>query len=295
MNRTSKREGLLYDVGMHKGEDTDFYLKKGFSVIGFEANPDLAAACRNRFAHELENGRLTIVEGAIVELPAGETATPTVKFYRHRNASDWGTVAPDWGRQNRTLGDDVVDVASVNFASCLETYGIPHYLKIDIEGMDIACLRALQTFEQRPDYVSIESERVTFGKLVDEWNLLTQLGYTGFKAVQQSGVSYQAEPKPSHEGMYVGGHQAQEGCSGLFGEDLPGTWKNYDQVLRQYRIIFKLYEWFGASGSLNGSLVVRGLRRVLSERLQRQIPGWYDTHARHSSVATKAHGKSGLE
>ncbi len=36
MHRAGKHDDLLYDVGMHKGEDTDYYLKKGFKVIGIE-------------------------------------------------------------------------------------------------------------------------------------------------------------------------------------------------------------------------------------------------------------------
>jgi hypothetical protein len=30
---------LIYDVGMHTGQDTEFYLAKGFNVIAIEANP----------------------------------------------------------------------------------------------------------------------------------------------------------------------------------------------------------------------------------------------------------------
>ena len=28
---------LIYDVGLHKGEDSEFYLKKGFRVVAIEA------------------------------------------------------------------------------------------------------------------------------------------------------------------------------------------------------------------------------------------------------------------
>ena len=41
-----KHKDLVYDVGMHKGEDTEFYLRKGFRVIAFEADPDLAHSGR---------------------------------------------------------------------------------------------------------------------------------------------------------------------------------------------------------------------------------------------------------
>ena len=40
---------LVYDVGLHKGEDTEYYLKKGFRVIAIEANPQLISECKARF------------------------------------------------------------------------------------------------------------------------------------------------------------------------------------------------------------------------------------------------------
>jgi hypothetical protein len=32
---------LIYDIGLHKGEDSEFYLKKGFRVVAIEALPSL--------------------------------------------------------------------------------------------------------------------------------------------------------------------------------------------------------------------------------------------------------------
>jgi hypothetical protein len=37
---------LIYDVGMHEGEDTQFYIARGFKVVSIEANPQLAARIR---------------------------------------------------------------------------------------------------------------------------------------------------------------------------------------------------------------------------------------------------------
>ena len=30
-------DNLIYDIGVNKGEDTEFYLNKGFRVVGIEA------------------------------------------------------------------------------------------------------------------------------------------------------------------------------------------------------------------------------------------------------------------
>ncbi|MFT5604915.1 MAG: 16S rRNA A1518/A1519 N6-dimethyltransferase RsmA/KsgA/DIM1 with predicted DNA glycosylase, partial [Paracoccaceae bacterium] len=88
-----KNDDLVYDVGMHQGEDSDFYLKKGFRVVGFEADPDLAAQCRRRFFGEIESGQLVVVEGAIVDKQALAGGDKTIRFYKNIDVSVWGTVA----------------------------------------------------------------------------------------------------------------------------------------------------------------------------------------------------------
>ena len=44
------REDLIFDVGLHKGEDAAYYLRKGFRVVGIDANPDLIEWNKKRFA-----------------------------------------------------------------------------------------------------------------------------------------------------------------------------------------------------------------------------------------------------
>jgi len=285
IQHTPKYDDLVYDVGMHKGEDTDYYIRKGFRVVGIEADPNLAELCRTRFAGQIRDGKLVLVEGAITESPSGETGQGKTKFYKNKNISVWGTVVNERANLYEQLGTshEIIEVPVVNFSDCLKEYGIPHYLKIDIEGMDKACLKSLLHFQQRPDYISIESEKVFFNKLIEEIDLLAQLGYTGFKAIQQSGISHQIEPNPSNEGHYVG-YRFIEGSSGLFGSDLPSEWKDYNQILDKYKFIFLQYNLFGDSGKLNRYYPGKVLRKGLSILLRKTIPGWYDTHARHSSV-----------
>jgi FkbM family methyltransferase len=146
-------------MGMHKGEDTDYYLQKGFRVIGFEANPELANECRARFANAIDRKDLTVINGAIVEPNSLAAGQKTVKFYKNVKKSVWGTVSSDWARRNEMLGtqSEVIEVEVVDFKECLSRFGIPYYMKIDIEGSDIVCLKSLLDFEFKPDYISIES------------------------------------------------------------------------------------------------------------------------------------------
>jgi FkbM family methyltransferase len=272
---------LIYDVGLHEGEDTDFYLKKGFRVVAFEANPDLVAHCHSRFAQALATDRLVIVEGAITDRVLGPDETIT--FYRNRDVSVWGTIDAEWMARNSQLQttSEPIEVKAVDFATCLSTYGVPHYLKIDIEGADLVCLRALTRFETKPDYVSIESEKQSFDKLEAEIALLVDLGYTSFQAMQQVGIANQREPFPAREGTWAD-HRFSEGSSGLFGAELPGPWLDQRQIIERYRRIFREYYLWGDFGKLRRGIPGTILRRLTSWALGRPLPGWYDTHARRA-------------
>ena len=286
MNPPPKHLDLIYDVGMHKGEDTDYYLQKGFRVVAFEANPDLVKLCRTRFAKAIDRKELTIIEGAIVDPKLQAHAPKSIKFYRNRKNSTWGTVNDDWAHRNEILGtnNEVMEVEVVDFKECLRQYGIPYYLKIDIEGSDLVCLESLLHFDIKPNYISIESEKTTFRALEEQIDLLVQLGFGQFKSVQQENIAFQVSPDPAKEGTTIN-YQFPSGSSGLFGEDLPGKWKTKHSILREYKGIFILYHWFGDYSRLRRVTWGRKLTQGLRWLLGRPIPGWHDIHCRHSSAA----------
>ena len=41
------KRDLIYDIGMNNGDDTAFYLIRGYRVLAIEANPELAEAGGN--------------------------------------------------------------------------------------------------------------------------------------------------------------------------------------------------------------------------------------------------------
>ena len=259
---------LIFDIGAHRGEDTDFYLKKGFKVIAVEANPSLAQDLRDKFAEAIRNGQLVVVEAAI----AAEDGT--VDFFVNRRP-DLSTIVPSWAERNLKLGaaSTKVTVTAVSFATLLKRYGIPHYLKIDIEGADMFCVHALETIHTRPKFVSVESNKTSWRALVSEFDVLERLGYTRFKLVNQATIDTQREPVPVLEGR-VTNHQFRFGSTGLFGADLPGTWLTKRQALRAYRMIFIKYKLFG--DNTRGERIARMFPAFINRLL---LPAWYDTHA----------------
>ncbi|MBK7906172.1 MAG: FkbM family methyltransferase [Gemmatimonadetes bacterium] len=283
-----KHGDLIFDIGAHRGEDSEYYLRKGFRVVAIEADPDLAAACRERLRTFIDAGRLTLIEGAIVEPALLAAGQRTVRFFKNDANPVWGTVRPEWAERNARLGAESrsIDVPVLDLADVIREHGVPHYMKVDIEGVDMVCVRALGAFEARPDFVSLESDKTSFASIAREVGELSALGYDRFQAVEQSVVQDQIAPSPAREGVYVA-HRFPEGASGLFGAELPGEWRNERAVLRQYRAIRLGYWLLGDDGLMNGwrfrghgrlrTFAARWLRRFTGG----EVPGWHDLHARH--------------
>jgi FkbM family methyltransferase len=145
-------ENLVFDVGAHMGEDSDFYLKLGYRVVAIEANPVLACRLRERFKKQIEQG-VYIIDKAIS--PSNDEVT----FYLNKRRSVQGTIIPTLAARNRRVETDTeeIKVQSVRIGELLRNHGCPKYLKVDIEGADIICLRELCDTHCRPPYISIES------------------------------------------------------------------------------------------------------------------------------------------
>ena len=58
-------EELIYDIGFHKGEDTLFYLLKGYNVVAVDADIELIEEGKSSFKEYIDNGRLILLNYAI--------------------------------------------------------------------------------------------------------------------------------------------------------------------------------------------------------------------------------------
>ena len=132
---------LIYDVGLHKGEDTAFYLKKGFKVLGIEANPKLVQHCQARFRNEVASGQLRIIEGAI----APESEGPTITFYRSSD-SVLSTINRNRAERTEKLGhkSECIVLPRVDVVDIYRSCGVPYFLKVDVEGAEQLVLQGLK-------------------------------------------------------------------------------------------------------------------------------------------------------
>lgn len=262
---------MIMDVGMHLGEDTQFYLDKGFRVVAIEAHPRFVADNRVKFANYIEEGLLAIVPLAIAEKDG------VVPFYLFPEKSDWGTLDRGYAQRNIGRGTEykIVEIPSVTFQSILERHGIPYYLKIDIEGADILCIKALHHFTERPRFVSFEAELVGFESTFEALSHLYVLGYRRFKIVNQA-IHWQRRcPDPPREGKYVDA-KFTDTMSGPFGEEAPGDWKPIEETLEKYRNILRAQRLFCPEGRYPRLLPMFD---KVSHFFGGEPLGWYDFHA----------------
>jgi FkbM family methyltransferase len=260
---------LIFDIGMHDGTDTEFYLEKGFRVVAVDADQALCQQVARQHAQHIASGRLQIVNKAVAA-QAGH-----VSLYRSSN-SIWNTIDPTWRDQKAASADvlDTVTVAATTMTELVAEYGSPYYVKIDIEGMDIVALQGLVDVGERPKYVSIESSKTSLRELRSEFALLTSLGYDRFKISPQLGVQNQRPPTPPLEGKTAA--QPKKGASGHFGEEAPGEWLTQSEAIEAYRPIFLRYALTGEDPCIRSRWVRAALKRLGFRA------GWHDTHAKRS-------------
>ncbi len=254
------RSKLIFDIGMHMGEDTAYYLARGYNVVAVEADPHLAKIAMEAFSESLNTAQLVILNVAV-----SNSNDKEMDFYLAEKA-EWNSLEKRLADRRR-LWRATIRIKTRTLRSLIEQFAFPHYCKIDVEGYDKICLDSLLGLEQRPEYISVETECVGEFETLSEVQALATLdslqalGYRGFKLVDQStltvlepGTRFYAkdgsrlrESRPLLESRL--GYRFPSSSSGPFGPDLAGCWLDYEvakeTLLRHRR------DYFGSKSSVN--------------------------------------------
>lgn len=232
---------LVFDIGMHNGTDTRYYLRKGYRVVAVEANPALARAAAVAFAAEIAAGMLTIENVGIAEARGVKT------FYVNLDVDEWSSFDRGLGTRQGTRYEEI-EVPTQPLDHLVGRYGMPHFLKVDVEGFDPLVVRQLRRTSARPRYVSLEDSGI------DALVALYEVGVREFKFSNQLG----GRDTPCRVRTVDGVEFEQTfgvASSGLFGEDLPGPWLDPAHAFEAY---------------------VRSVRPPG----EKPIGGWWDIHGR---------------
>lgn len=269
-------EKLIYDVGMHLGEDAEFYLSKGYKVIAIDADPNLIKLAKSRFASDNKLMQIQFLNYAICDVDDTE-----FKFHLSEE-SIWNSLNLSISNRLNKYKESII-VTSKTLPSLFHEFGTPFYCKVDIEGTDEKCLLSLTGIQELPAFLSCESECVgenqtlTDPEALSTLNILKDLGYSKFKLVDQLTLIPLAPNKHFYkEEMYIQpkigllqkiknkiikkkqedyhnylsgkfSFKFKYGSSGPFGDDIEGEWVSY--LIAKEMLLFHRNDYFGLSNS----------------------------------------------
>jgi FkbM family methyltransferase len=213
---------IIYDFGAHDGTDISYYLLKAERVIAVEANPELVDLLRNRFSAEIAQGKLVVQHCA---LSLHDDSNP-IDFYVHRHSSVFSQIVPPKPEQAGQFKK--VSVPARTPSSIVRQFGVPWYIKCDIEHFDGAVLDELFQSEISPPYISAEVHSIdVFARLV----LNTR--YKAFKVVSGGRVRRELSKTTISTESGPRLFSFEGDTSGPFGDDIPGSWLPADVAFYQ--------------------------------------------------------------
>jgi len=289
MDAHGASSGLIVDLGMHRGDDAEFYLRKGFKVLAVEASPRLAGEASARLAGAVARGDLTILNVAVAD---------------HEGELDlvlsdndlWSSTRADMADRGFGAIQETVRVPCTTLAKILAGYPTPHYVKIDVEGRDRDCIASLADLPEFPPFVSFEADLADPAVTADMLRMLDTYGYRRFKLVNQATHWMRRLPDPPLEGVYVDARFTKH-HSGPFGEESPGPWMTLDQVTDRYLATLRQQAArieYSAKGTVFGIPLSRLHRPIMwaynlplvtwvrvawAHRRGVEVGGWFDIHA----------------
>lgn len=256
---------LIFDVGMHKGQDTAYYLSKGYKVVAIDATRELIEDATHKFERYIDKGKLILINSALYGKDDEEV------IFNISKISEWSSIKINISdRYNSLL--ETVKVPTVKLSTLFKKYGIPFYCKIDVEGYDEVCLDTLSELTELPQYISCETEcngeaeNISEEQSLGTLQKLKKLGYKKFKLIDQNdlailkpNVSFYSNPpqdlpimiRPLRKIFHFMGYKLQSysnrerisikhnfdfqfGSTGPFGNNLEGKWLDFETARKNY-------------------------------------------------------------
>ena len=248
---------------MNDGSDAAYYLHSGYEVIAIEANPRLTEAAKLRFSQQIDEGKLTVLNLGIAQ------SEGMADFYVAAN-HQWSSFSYEVASRRGMEIVETIRIPCMPLSAIIGKYGIPYYIKIDIEGYDLFCLESLST-GTAPPYISVEFAHGNESKLLSR---LLVLGYKRFKLLNQSTYTdkrpifdYELVPRLARKAYRLRplrpiirkvfpradfdtfGQQFDwtfaEGASGPFAEQTYGAWSGADDILKKHAALKRAYNKAG--------------------------------------------------
>ena len=124
---------LIFDIGANGGKTVSEFILVADKVVCFEPNPTLANSLRSRF-----------VDNSVIVDERGVSNKNGTQTFKISNADTISTLSDDWINNSRFTGgynwDNHIQIETTTLNSIIDEYGIPDYIKIDVEGHEYEVL-----------------------------------------------------------------------------------------------------------------------------------------------------------
>jgi len=169
-----QRGDLVFDVGANVGGKTAAFLSLGARVVAVEPNPVCVELIRRNYNKAIRNSQLHL-EPLAVASRVGEVSL-TIFELNHEMSSG----SSEFVRYAQNISNDSARefmVKSITLDDLVSRYGLPDFLKVDVEGMDADALRGLS---QRPRLLSFEyhTAAAVWENTCECFNQAVRLGFT---------------------------------------------------------------------------------------------------------------------
>tara|TARA_B100002019_G_scaffold286240_1_gene296415 strand:+ start:5795 stop:6595 length:801 start_codon:yes stop_codon:yes gene_type:complete len=135
-----KKGDLVFDVGANVGSRSKLFLNLGAKVVAFEPQPEL---CEHLTQHLRFHKNFTL-------MPTGLGANSSVVELRISDAHVLSSMSNRWIESTRKSGrfssynwDKSIDVKIDTLDNMLNKFGVPRFVKIDVEGYEYEVLNGL--------------------------------------------------------------------------------------------------------------------------------------------------------
>jgi len=228
---------IIYDLGASVGENIPYYLIKSDLVIVVEANEMCCNIIKKKFWREIEDKKL-IVENCI----ASDENTNTDEFYIHRT----NYLLSQFPKPNNEMINNFksTKIIKKDIKNLIYNYGIPYYIKIDLEEYDDVILKRIFSSNIQPIYISAEATNQNVIEL-----FIRNQNYNFFKLIEGQQVEFLYKNMKLNVNNQIIRYSFPKNSAGPFGNDIPDDWIDKKIFFELMKI--KKTGWFDIHASLN--------------------------------------------
>jgi len=131
---------MVFDIGANIGNRTDIFIELGATVIAVEPQSSCARILKTKYG---KNNRFILINKALAEKEGQAEMMISDASTISSLSKDWVDAVRKSGRFGNHKWDGKETVQTTTLDKLIEEYGVPSFIKIDVEGYEYEVLRGL--------------------------------------------------------------------------------------------------------------------------------------------------------